>query len=76
VTKNLKGLGTATEIAQEIRRKIRCEHVFDRRDVEHICLDLLVHLFPLQKGVRLLGVSLSSLGQLRAGEVRQLTLGF
>ena len=25
VTKNLKGLGTATEIAQEIRRKIRCE---------------------------------------------------
>jgi len=57
------------------RSRSLSDHVFDRRDVEHICLDLLALLFPLQKGVRLLGVSLSSLGQLPAGEARQLTLG-
>jgi len=57
------------------RSRSLSEHVFDRRDVEHICLDLLAPLFPLQKGVRLLGVSLSSLGQLQAGEAKQLTLG-
>jgi DNA polymerase-4 len=57
------------------RSRSLSDHVFDRRDVEHICLDLLALLFPLKKGVRLLGVSLSSLGQLPAGEARQLTLG-
>jgi DNA polymerase-4 len=57
------------------RSRSLSDHVFDRRGVEHICLDLLALLFPLQKGVRLLGVSLSSLGQLPAGEARQLTLG-
>ncbi|MGJ0503060.1 MAG: DNA polymerase IV [Methylocystis sp.] len=57
------------------RSRSLSDHVFDRRGVEHICLDLLPLLFPLQKGVRLLGVSLSSLGQLPAGEARQLTLG-
>jgi DNA polymerase-4 len=57
------------------RSRSLSEHVFDRRDVEHICLDLLAPLFPLQKGVRLLGVSLSSLGQLQAGDAKQLTFG-
>ena len=37
------------------RSRSLSEHFFDRRDVEHICLDLLAPLFPLQKGVRLLG---------------------
>ncbi len=33
-----------------------------RLDVEQISIDLLTRLFPIQKGVRLLGVSLSALG--------------
>jgi DNA polymerase IV len=33
-----------------------------RLDIEQISIDLLIRLFPIQKGVRLLGVSLSALG--------------
>lgn len=46
-----------------------------RAELEQVTLDLLSALFPIEKGVRLLGVSLSSLGVAQAGDTTQLTLG-
>ena len=43
-------------------------------DLEHLSLGLLEPLLPTEKGVRLLGISLSSLTQAQATERRQLSL--
>ncbi|HLL27533.1 MAG TPA: DNA polymerase IV [Xanthobacteraceae bacterium] len=50
--------------------------VGDRADIERISVDLLQGLFPIRKGVRLLGVSLSSLAAKQAQENLQASLGF
>lgn len=47
----------------------------DRAEVESIALALLSSLFPMTKGVRLLGLSLSSLDSARPRDESQLTLG-
>ncbi len=46
-----------------------------RAEIERIGLDLLASLFPMEKGVRLLGVSLSSLDIARRRDAAQLKLG-
>jgi DNA polymerase-4 len=43
-------------------------------DLERLSLGLLEPLLPTEKGVRLLGISLSSLTQAQATERRQLSL--
>ncbi|MTD98857.1 DNA polymerase IV [Paracoccus sp. YIM 132242] len=45
------------------------------RDLETVAVQLLQPLFPVEKGVRLLGVTLSSLGSEDEAEERQLSLG-
>jgi DNA polymerase-4 len=45
-----------------------------RLDVERISLDMLARLFPIQKGVRLLGISLSALAAERPEENPQMHL--
>jgi DNA polymerase-4 len=47
-----------------------------RSRLEHVCLELLSPLFPMGRGVRLLGVSLSSLSTGDETETRQLPLVF
>ena len=42
--------------------------------VEEIVYELLESLFPVKKGIRLLGVTLSSLGEETAGSEQQLRL--
>ncbi|VTZ48843.1 DNA polymerase IV 2 [Methylocella tundrae] len=46
-----------------------------RAELERQSFELLAHLFPVAKGVRLLGVSLSSLDEERTNEKPQLSLG-
>ena len=50
--------------------------VTSRLDVEGTVFDLLRRLFPIRKGVRLLGVSLSALGCEEAEENSQMHLAF
>jgi DNA polymerase-4 len=50
-----------TDFEQITRRRSMPEVVSNRRDIERISLDLLAPLCPVRKGVRLLGVSLSTL---------------
>lgn len=52
------------------------ESVDTRSDLECISNDLLAKLFPIRKGVRLLGVSLSSFVDAERREIRQMQLGF
>jgi len=49
------------DFEQITRSRSTSKPVDSRVDIERISIDLLTHLFPIQKGVRLLGVSLSSL---------------
>jgi DNA polymerase-4 len=44
------------------RSRSTSKPIDSRLDIEQISIDLLTRLFPIQKGVRLLGVSLSALG--------------
>jgi DNA polymerase-4 len=46
-----------------------------RAELERQSFELLEHVFPVAKGVRLLGVSLSSLDETRMKEKPQLSLG-
>ncbi len=49
--------------------------VADRAELEHLTFALLAPIFPVEKGIRLLGVTLSSLGEEEAEETQQLSLG-
>lgn len=49
--------------------------VADRAELEHLTFALLEPIFPVEKGIRLLGVTLSSLGEEVDEETRQLSLG-
>jgi DNA polymerase-4 len=64
------------DFEQITRSRSEAECVGAREDFERVGLELLASLFPMRKGVRLLGLSLSSLQSARADEARQLTLLF
>jgi DNA polymerase IV len=49
------------DFEQITRSRSTSEPIGSRLDIERIGIDLLARLFPIQKGVRLLGVSLSAL---------------
>lgn len=49
--------------------------VADRTELQHLTFALLEPIFPVEKGIRLLGVTLSSLGEEEAEETQQLSLG-
>jgi DNA polymerase IV len=60
---------------QQITRSRTCQVPFTTRpEVERIVHELLEPLFPVKKGIRLLGVTLSSLAQETAGSEQQLRL--
>lgn len=56
------------------RSRTTPEPIDSKLDVERVSIDLLMRLFPIQKGVRLLGVSLSALGTDRLEENSQMHL--
>jgi DNA polymerase IV len=60
---------------QQITRSKSVDEAIDRlADLERLSLGLLEPLLPPKKGVRLLGISLSSLTQAKATGRRQLSL--
>ena len=62
---------------QQITRSRSSTSVFDNQAVlARVCRELLEGIFPLPKGVRLLGLSLSNLNTAERAAGRQLTLGF
>jgi DNA polymerase-4 len=61
---------------QQITRSQSVHGAIEGRMVlEEICLDLLRAQFPMQKGIRLLGISLSTLSSAGAVGAEQLPLG-
>ena len=62
------------DFRQVTRSRTLAEAVPARADLREIGLDLLATLFPLEQGVRLLGLSLSNLAPADAPRARQLSL--
>jgi DNA polymerase IV len=62
------------DFQQITRSKSVCDAIDSLADLERLSLGLLELLLPTKKGVRLLGISLSSLTQTQATERRQLSL--
>jgi DNA polymerase-4 len=63
------------DFEQITRSRSLTGEVESRSVLEQISLELLSALFPIRKGVRLLGVTLSTLNTDREPELRQLSLG-
>jgi DNA polymerase-4 len=57
------------------RSRTAPEPIHSKLDMESISVNLLMRLFPIPKGVRLLGVSLSALGGDDPAETSQMQLG-
>jgi DNA polymerase IV len=64
------------DFEQITRSRSTATGVAGREELERLSLNLLAPLFPMKKGVRLLGVSLSSFDDEAAKDSRQLRLGF
>jgi DNA polymerase IV len=64
------------DFRQITRSRSLAAGVESRSGLERVSLELLASLFPMSKGVRLLGVSLSSLNNDEETETRQLSLVF
>jgi DNA polymerase IV len=64
------------DFEQITRSRSTSEPIGSRLDIERIGIDLLARLFPIQKGVRLLGVSLSALVADPREESSQMHLAF
>jgi DNA polymerase IV len=62
------------DFQQITRSKSLCDAIDSLADLERLSLGLLEPILPTEKGVRLLGISLSSLTQAQATERRQLSL--
>jgi DNA polymerase-4 len=62
------------DFQQITRSKSVADAIETFADLKHLSLGLLEALLPMEKGVRLLGISLSSLEQAQATERRQLSL--
>jgi DNA polymerase-4 len=62
------------DFKQTTRRRTSQAPIKTQAAVEEIVYELLESLFPVSKGIRLLGVTLSSLGEETAGRERQLRL--
>ena len=62
------------DFQQVTRSRTNTGPISSQQDLEHICLDLLGVVFPSAKGVRLLGVSLSSLSDAGSPDGHQLLL--
>ena len=56
----MQSLGIRT--GADLRSRSLAEAVVDRATLEQVSLELLAPLLPVDKGVRLLGVTLSALG--------------
>ena len=63
------------DFRQITRSRTGAAHFATRAELERQSFELLAQLFPVAKGVRLLGVSLSSLDETRMKEKLQLSLG-
>lgn len=57
---------------QQITRSRTVAVAIELSDFEHLAADLLRSVFPVQKGIRLLGVTLSSLGDVLPPDQQQL----
>lgn len=57
---------------QQITRSRTVTMPIEHPDFEHLAADLLRSVFPVQKGIRLLGVTLSSLRDVLPADQRQL----
>jgi len=62
------------DFEQITRSRSLASPVESRSVLEKVSLELLSSLFPMRKGVRLLGITLSSLNTEEEPETRQLTL--
>ena len=62
------------DFRQITRSRSLASGVESRSGLEHVSVQLLSSLFPMGKGVRLLGVTLSSLNTVEDAEIRQLPL--
>jgi DNA polymerase-4 len=62
------------DFQQITRSRTGAAHIATRAELERQSFELIAHLFPVAKGVRLLGVSLSSLDETRMKEKPQLSL--
>jgi DNA polymerase-4 len=59
---------------QQITRRRTGNPIGTRAELEQLTFSLLEPLFPVSKGIRLLGISLSSLGEERLNSEGQLSL--
>jgi len=57
---------------QQITRSRTVAMPIELRDFEELAADLLRSVFPVRKGIRLLGITLSSLGDVSPSDQRQL----